>query len=234
MAARKKSNRKRAARKSAARRKSGRKKGSGAKRVKSAKKAGKKKSAKRKAQPSRGGKKKAAGKRKSAPKKKSAKKAASAKAVSAPPASAPAAGGGTAAEVRPFRTERPPAPAQSSPAVGSGSAALGGAKPVGTGTAAGVPSPLAPGDVSDSEPHRIGVVTHYYDHAGACAVSLESGLRVGDTIHVRGHTTDFYQRVDRLERDHVVIDSARIGEEVGLQVSQRVRSHDVVYRLGKG
>jgi putative protease len=118
--------------------------------------------------------------------------------------------------------------------MGSGSAALGGAKPVGTGTAAGVPSPLAPGDVSDSEPHRIGVVTHYYEHAGACVVSLDAGeLRVGDTIHVRGHTTDFYQRVDRLERDHVAIDSARIGEEVGVQVSQRVRSHDVVFRLGK-
>src|SRR5262245_63678464 len=104
--------------------------------------------------------------------------------------------------------------------MGSGSAALGGAKPVGTGVA-GVPSPLAPGDVSDSEPRRVGVVTHYYEHAGACVVKLDSGeLRVGDTIHVRGHTTDFYQRVDRLERDHVAIESARSGDEVGVQVSQ--------------
>jgi putative protease len=86
--------------------------------------------------------------------------------------------------------------------------------------------------VSDSEPRRIGVVTHYFEHAGACVVSLDAGgLRVGDTIHVRGHTTDFYQRVDRLERDHVAVESARTGEEVGVQVSQRVRSHDVVYRL---
>jgi hypothetical protein len=226
MAARKKSKRKRAARKPAGRRKSAPKKG----RKKSARKAGKKKSAKRKAAPARG-KKKAAGKRKSAPKKKSAKKATSAK-PAAPPASTPATGGGAAAEVRPFRTERAPAPAQPSPAVGSGQAGMGGAKPAGTGPA-GIPSPLAPGDVSDSEPHRIGVVTHYYEHAGACVVSLESELRVGDTIHVRGHTTDFYQRVDRLERDHVAIDSARIGDEVGVQMSQRVRSHDVVYRLGK-
>jgi hypothetical protein len=224
--------RKKSKRKPAGRRKSAPKKG----RKKSAKKAGKKKSAKksakRKAAPKRSSKKKAAGKRKSAPKKKSAKKAASPKAVSAPPPSTPAAGGGAAAEVRPFRT--PPAPAQPSPGMGSGSSGMGGAKPPGTGTAAGVPSPLAPGDVSDSEPHRIGVVTHYYEHAGACAVSLDAGgLRVGDTIHVRGHTTDFYQRVDRLERDHVAVDSARTGEEVGVQVSQRVRSHDAVYRLGK-
>ena len=116
--------------------------------------------------------------------------------------------------------------------MGSGSAALGGAQPVGSG-AAGIPSPLGPGDVSDTEPHRIGVVTHYYEHAGACVVSLDAGpLRVGDTIHIRGHTTDFYQRVDRLERDRVAIDSARTGEEVGVQVSQRVRAHDAVFRLG--
>ena len=116
--------------------------------------------------------------------------------------------------------------------MGSGSAGLGGAKPPVSGTAAGVPSPLAPGDVSDTEPRRVGVVTHYYEHAGACVVALDSGeLRLGDTIHVRGHTTDFYQRIDRLERDHVAIDVARTGEEVGVQVSQRVRDHDVVYRL---
>ena len=116
--------------------------------------------------------------------------------------------------------------------MGSGSAGLGGAQS-GVGTAApGIPSPLAPGDVSDTEPRRIGLVTHYYEHAGACVVKLDAGpLRVGDTIHVRGHTTDFYQRVDRLERDHVAIDAARVGEEVGVQVSQRVRAHDAVFKL---
>ena len=232
MAARKKSNRKRAARKPAARRKSGRKKGS--KRTRSAKKAGKKKSAKRKSAPKRGSK-KAAGKRKSAPKRKSARKAAGKKAATSPPPSAPAAGGVAAAEVRPFRPERPPAPPQPSPGVGSGSTGMGGTRPSGAGTAPGFPSPLGqPGDVSDSEPRRIGVVTHYYEHAGACVVSLDAGeLRVGDTIHVRGHTTDFYQRVERMERDHVPIASARGGEEVGVQVSQRVRSHDAVYCLGR-
>jgi translation elongation factor EF-1alpha len=116
--------------------------------------------------------------------------------------------------------------------MGSGSAGLGGAESRVGPPAEGVPSPLAPGDVSDSEPRRIGLVTHYYEHAGACVVKLDAGpLRVGDTIHVRGHTTDFYQRIDRLERDHVAIDSARAGEEVGVQVSQRVRAHDVVFRL---
>jgi len=80
----------------------------------------------------------------------------------------------------------------------------------------------------------VGVVTHYYEHVGACVVALDQGtLRVGDTIHVRGHTTDFYQRVDRLERDHAPVSTASVGEEVGVQVGQRVRPHDEVFRLSR-
>jgi hypothetical protein len=37
---------------------------------------------------------------------------------------------------------------------------------------------------------RIGVVTHYYSHLSVAILRLESGmLRVGDVIHIRGHTT---------------------------------------------
>jgi putative protease len=59
----------------------------------------------------------------------------------------------------------------------------------------------------------------------------EAELRAGDTVHIRGHTTDFYQRVDRLEWEHQTLDVARRGHEVAMQVSQRVREGDVVYRL---
>jgi len=63
-------------------------------------------------------------------------------------------------------------------------------------------------------------------------VALEAGsLAVGDTLHIRGHTTDYYQRVERLERDHASVQSAYPGEEIGLQVSQRVREHDAVFKL---
>jgi translation initiation factor IF-2 len=86
--------------------------------------------------------------------------------------------------------------------------------------------------VAASKPRRIGHVVHYYDHAGAGVISLSDGeLRVGDTIHVRGHTTDFYQRVERLERDHEPVQVARVGEEVAVQVSQRVREGDELFVL---
>ena len=60
-------------------------------------------------------------------------------------------------------------------------------------------------------------MTHYYPHVNAGVVHVEVGeLRVGDTIHVRGHTTDYYQRVDRLELDHQPVEVARVGQSVGI------------------
>ena len=93
---------------------------------------------------------------------------------------------------------------------------------------AGCSSPPTSGAV----PTRIGVITHYYPHVDAGLVSIESGeLRVGDTIHVRGHTTDFYQRIDRIEVEHEGVEVARVGQEVGVHVSQRVREGDEVFRV---
>ena len=46
---------------------------------------------------------------------------------------------------------------------------------------------------------RIGVVNHYYSHVAVAIIRLESGtLRVGDEMHIRGHTTDFIQKVESL------------------------------------
>jgi translation elongation factor EF-1alpha len=76
------------------------------------------------------------------------------------------------------------------------------------------------------------VVTHYYGRPHAAVVRIEaSELRSGDTIHVRGHTTDFYQRITHLERDHVPVERAEPGDEIAVQVSQRVREGDLVFRL---
>lgn len=75
---------------------------------------------------------------------------------------------------------------------------------------------------------------HYYGHVDACVIALDAGeIAVGDTIHVHGATTDFYQRVDRLERDHAPVERARAGEEVAVHVSQRVREGDEVFRLNE-
>jgi hypothetical protein len=74
-------------------------------------------------------------------------------------------------------------------------------------------------------------VLHYFPHAGACAIRTEVGLRAGDAILVRGHTTDFTARLERIELDHVRIARAEPGAVVAIQVPERVRRGDIVYRL---
>ena len=77
-------------------------------------------------------------------------------------------------------------------------------------------------------------MTHYYGHVNAAIVALDAGeLRVGDMVHFRGHTTDFYQRVDHMEVDHAPVQSARAGQVIGLQVSQRVRENDSVTKVAR-
>ena len=67
--------------------------------------------------------------------------------------------------------------------------------PVTPAPPAATPVPSLPAQSTLPE-ERIGVVTHYYSHLSVATIRLESGtLRVGDVIHIRGHTTDFSQRV---------------------------------------
>jgi len=80
---------------------------------------------------------------------------------------------------------------------------------------------------------RIGVVTHYYSHLSVAALRLESGttLHVGDMIHIRGHTTDFSQRVESLEVNHAPATEVGPTDDFGLKVVGHAREHDVVYRV---
>ena len=79
---------------------------------------------------------------------------------------------------------------------------------------------------------RIGIVTHYYNQLSVAILRLESGtLRVGDTIHIRGHTTDFGQRVESLEVNHARASEVGPNDDFGLKVVGHVREHDVVYKV---
>ncbi|OGI48847.1 MAG: hypothetical protein A3E57_08160 [Candidatus Muproteobacteria bacterium RIFCSPHIGHO2_12_FULL_60_33] len=89
-----------------------------------------------------------------------------------------------------------------------------------------MPPPVAPPGTE-----RIGVVTHYYNHLAVAILKLEKGkLRVGDFIHIKGHTSDFAQPVESLEIDHVHVNEVRPGQSFGLRVKEHAREHDVVYK----
>ena len=79
---------------------------------------------------------------------------------------------------------------------------------------------------------KIGVVEHFFTNVSVAAVKIIDGeLKVGDTIHIVGATTDFKQKIDTMEIDRVAVESVKPGDDVGIKVIDRVREHDVVYKV---
>ncbi len=113
------------------------------------------------------------------------------------------------------------------------------ARPVRKKAAPPKPLMVTPGPPSGSIPPveepaqnevAAGVVTHYYSHLGVAVIQVNKGeIKVGDTIHLKGHTTDFTQQVDSMEYEHEHIDRAPAGRSVGLKVKDHAREHDIVY-----
>ena len=79
---------------------------------------------------------------------------------------------------------------------------------------------------------KIGVVEHFFNKVSVAAIKITSGeLKVGDTIHIVGASTDFTQKIDSMELDRVPVESVKTGADVGIKVKERVREHDVVYKI---
>ena len=79
---------------------------------------------------------------------------------------------------------------------------------------------------------KIGTVTHYYNHLHVAGVAITEGeLRIGATIHVKGHTSDFEQKVESMEIDREAVEVAKPGDEIGLAVIEQAKEHDAVYKV---
>jgi len=77
---------------------------------------------------------------------------------------------------------------------------------------------------------KVGVVTHYFGKLGVAAIKLTDGpLKVGDTIHIRGHTSDWVQAVNSMQIEHESVQEARVGDDIGIRVTDHAREHDEVF-----
>lgn len=77
----------------------------------------------------------------------------------------------------------------------------------------------------------VGRVTHYFGKLGAAGLSLTEPLRVGDRVHVVGHTTDVTASIDRMQIDHKDVEVASPGDDVAVHVGAKVREHDEVRKI---
>jgi len=62
-------------------------------------------------------------------------------------------------------------------------------------------------------------------------VEMSGSLKVGDKIHIKGHTTDIEITVDSMQINNVDVKEAKAEDAVGIKVSERVRRGDTVYKV---
>jgi hypothetical protein len=77
---------------------------------------------------------------------------------------------------------------------------------------------------------EVGRITHFFSKIDVAVIELKAALSVGDTIAIKGPTTDFDQRVDSMQIEHKNVQRAEPGQSIGLKVLQRVRETDVVFK----
>lgn len=78
---------------------------------------------------------------------------------------------------------------------------------------------------------RIGQITHYFNKINVAVLSITDEMKIGDTIHILGHTTDFTQKVTSIQIEHKNVNSVRPGDDFAIKVIEPVRDHDVVYKV---
>ncbi len=79
---------------------------------------------------------------------------------------------------------------------------------------------------------EIGRVEDYFAHIDVVAIEVTAeGIKVGDTLHFKGHTTDFTEKITSMQVDHKSVEEAPVGSDVGIKVKDRVRTHDHVYKV---
>lgn len=82
------------------------------------------------------------------------------------------------------------------------------------------------------EEKEIGKVTHYFGNISVGIIEITADtLKIGDTIHIKGHTTDFQQTIESMQIEHEEVQEAKVGDSVGVKVNEHVREHDIVYKI---
>lgn len=77
----------------------------------------------------------------------------------------------------------------------------------------------------------IGAVSDFFAHPVVAGIELTEGLKVGDKIRIKGHTTDLEMTVNSLQIENDQVIEARAGDSIGVKVSDKVRHGDKVYKI---
>ena len=78
---------------------------------------------------------------------------------------------------------------------------------------------------------EIGVVSDFFARPVVAGLDLRDGVKVGDRLSIKGHTTDVEFTVESMQIQNVNVTEAKAGDSVGVKVPDRVRKGDKVYKV---
>lgn len=78
---------------------------------------------------------------------------------------------------------------------------------------------------------EIGKITHYYGNISVGIIELSDTLKVGESVHIKGYSSDFTQTVDSMQIEHADVLEAKAGDLIGIKVIQKVHPHDKVFKI---
>ncbi len=78
---------------------------------------------------------------------------------------------------------------------------------------------------------QIGSVSDFFARPVVAGIKLTAPLNVGDTIHIKGHTTDLTLTVASMQINNVEVEAAKAGDAVGIKLPDRARPGDAVYKV---
>lgn len=82
-----------------------------------------------------------------------------------------------------------------------------------------------------AEEVEIGSVSDFFARPVVAGIELTANLKVGDKIHIKGHTTDLELVVESMQIQNVNVTEGKPGDAIGVKVPDRVRRGDKVYKV---
>jgi len=77
----------------------------------------------------------------------------------------------------------------------------------------------------------IGTVSDFFARPLVAGIELSAPLKVGDMIHVKGHTTDITMAVESMQINNINVTEAKAGDAVGIKLTDRARKGDTIYKI---
>lgn len=78
---------------------------------------------------------------------------------------------------------------------------------------------------------EIGNVSDFFARPVVAGITLTGTLKVGDKLHIKGHTTDIELIVESMQINNVNVTEGKTGDAIGIKVPDRVRAGDHVYKV---